>query len=93
MDSFLSIDYRCIGNYLISISMFTVIQFSRNITSTVKDLMLFMVFPTQLERDLWIENFEFIRIVLFMKRIVLNISDLYPFKDCYLALISKRPSE
>ena len=36
---------------MISISVFTVIQFSRNTTSVGKDLMLVMVFPTQLERD------------------------------------------
>ena len=31
--------------------MFTAIQFSGNPTSTGKDLMLVMVFPTYLERD------------------------------------------
>ena len=36
---------------MISISVFTVIQFSRNTTSDGKDLMLVMVFPAQLERD------------------------------------------
>ena len=51
LDSFLSIDYSCIGNFLISISMFTVIKFSRNTTSAGKDMMLVMVFPAQLEKD------------------------------------------
>ena len=36
---------------MISISVFTVIQFSRNTTSAGKYLMLVMVFPAQLERD------------------------------------------
>ena len=60
MNSFISIDYSCIGNFLISISVFTVIQFSRNTTFVGNDLMLVMVFPAQLERDFLIENFEFI---------------------------------
>ena len=51
LDSFLSIDYSCIGNFLISISVFTVIKFSRNTTSAGKDMMLVMVFPAQLEKD------------------------------------------
>ena len=51
LDSFLSFDYSVIGNFLISISVFTVIQFSRNSTFAEKDLMLVMVFPIQLERD------------------------------------------
>ena len=67
MDSFLSVDYICIGNFLISFSVFTMIQFSRNTTSAGKDMMLVMVFPAQLERDFWIENFEFILMVLFVK--------------------------
>ena len=37
---------------MIIISVFTVIQFSGNATSVGKDLMLVMVFPAQLERDL-----------------------------------------
>ena len=36
---------------MISISVFTVIQFLRNTTSARKDLMLVMVFPAQLEKD------------------------------------------
>ena len=36
---------------MISISMFIVIQFSRNTTFAGKDLMLVMVFFAQLERD------------------------------------------
>ena len=36
---------------MISISVFTMIQFSRNTTSAGKDLILVLVFPAQLERD------------------------------------------
>ena len=36
---------------MISTSVFVVIQFSRNPTSAGKDMMLVMVFLTQLERD------------------------------------------
>ena len=54
-------DYSCIGNFLISISVFTAIQFSGNPTSVGKDLMSVMVFPAYVEREIfWIVNFEFI---------------------------------
>ena len=35
---------------MISISVFTMIQFSRNTTFVGKDMMLVMVFPAQLEK-------------------------------------------
>ena len=44
-----SVNYSYRGIFLNSISVFTVIQFSRDTTSAGKDLMLVMVFSTQLE--------------------------------------------
>ena len=51
MEFISAVDCSCSGIFLIGISVFNVIQFSRNTTSTGKDLMLVMVFSTQLERD------------------------------------------
>ena len=73
--------------------MFTAIQFSRNLTSAGNDLMLVMVFPAQLEKDFLDCEFR-----IYLNGIVhevncSNISNLYPIKDCCLALISSRPSE
>ena len=51
MDSFILVNYSCIGIFLISILVFIVIQFSRNTTYAGKDLMLVRVFLVQLERD------------------------------------------
>ena len=54
-------DYSCIENFLISILVFTAIQFSGNPTSAGKDLMSIMVFSAYLEREIsWIVNFLFI---------------------------------
>ena len=46
-----SVDCSCSGIFLISISVFTIIQFSRNATLVGKDLMLVMVFSAHLERN------------------------------------------
>ena len=51
LEFFFSVDYSCIGNFLISISVVTMIQFSKNPTFAGKDLMLVMIFPAKLERD------------------------------------------
>ena len=44
-----SFDCMHSGNFLISVPVFTLIQFSRKTTSVGKDLMLVMVFSAQVE--------------------------------------------
>ena len=49
MEFISSFDCLYNGNFLISIPVFTVIQFSRKTTSTGKDLMLVMIISAQLD--------------------------------------------